>query len=196
MTPSDRSGGDSRSVEIGLEYPRFQLAKALRNAWASGDSHAAAKVEKWHKVIEGMFAGALTVGSRTPLEDTPSWVTLEVVTGGFATGDLMAGGALADHEIALAGDLGISINSETRAALNGYFLSEDGQIRLGRMSTNGQFRIDVPEEGALLVVAWLLKQDDVYAAFNHSLLRSAALFSPAFGCCNRQRRAGIPAIRW
>ena len=164
MSLTGKSSGDTRDVEIGFGYPRFQLVKALRNARATGDERAGAKIENWRQVIEGMFSGALTIGSRNPMVDTPPWVTLEVVTGGFVTGNMLAAGALADHEIELAGELGMPLDAATRAALNGYFLSDDGQSRLGQMIANGRFRIDVPEEGALLVVAWLLRQGDVTAA--------------------------------
>lgn len=164
MALQGKSGAERRDIEIGIGYPRFQLVKALRSAWATGDEKAGARVEKWHQVIEGMFSGAFKIGSRTPLVDTPPWVTLEVVTGGFVTGNMLAGGESAEHEIELAGELGIPVGPDTRAALNGYFLSDDGQSRLGQMIADGHFRIDVPEEGALLVVAWLLRQGDVTAA--------------------------------
>ena len=92
MVHRDKQSGDAPDIEIGTGYPRFQLIKALRNAWARDDKRADAKVEKWQQVIEGMFSGALNVGSRTPVLDTPPWVTLEVVTGGFVTGNMLAGG--------------------------------------------------------------------------------------------------------
>ena len=164
MVYRDGQGGDQPDVMIGTGYPQFQLSKALRNAWATGDATANAKVEKWQQVIDGMFAGALNVGSRTPIAETPEWVTLEVVTGGFVTGNMLAGGALADHEEDLAKALRIPIDTNARAALNGYFLSDDGQDRLRRMIVDGRFRIDVPEESALLIVAWLLDNGDVATA--------------------------------
>ena len=52
------------------------------------------KMAKWDKVIAGMHDGSISVGSRIPVEGRPEWLTLEVVTGGFATGGLMAGGDL------------------------------------------------------------------------------------------------------
>ena len=42
-----------------------------------------------------MQAGTIDVGSRTPTR-APAWVTLDVVTGGFATGGYSAGGPLRD----------------------------------------------------------------------------------------------------
>lgn len=40
-----------------------------------------------------MNNGVINVGSRRPV-NVPEWVTLEVVTGGFATGKYLAGGEI------------------------------------------------------------------------------------------------------
>ncbi|MBK9205232.1 MAG: hypothetical protein IPL73_22960 [Candidatus Obscuribacter sp.] len=45
-----------------------------------------------------LLDGTLKVGERQPLAGVPAWVTLNVVTGGFATGDFAAGGALTEFE--------------------------------------------------------------------------------------------------
>ncbi len=50
-------------------------------------------------------------------------------------------------------------DNAARAALNLYYLSESGQKDLCEMMQTGRYRINVPEEGALLVVAWLLSHD-------------------------------------
>src|SRR3954454_2300698 len=75
-------------------YAVERLWAGLQTAATSGDeatrARAAAKVDRWRAVLDGMTSGELTVGSRTPVADTPSWVTLEVVTGGFATGRYLA----------------------------------------------------------------------------------------------------------
>ncbi|MEM6532314.1 MAG: hypothetical protein AAF654_06800 [Myxococcota bacterium] len=151
-------------VTIGTGYPRFQLAKALEHGWAVGDTRALGRADKWQRVIESMLSGQLSVGSRKPLPDTPTWVTLEVLTGGFATGAFLAGGPMRPHEQKLAGELGLDENDETRGLLNGYFLSEDGQQRLGQLLDSGAYRVDVPEESALLVVCWLLRAGDIEPA--------------------------------
>ena len=158
------NGKNGSSPGIGAGYPRFRLAKALRRALATGDETAARKVAQWQRVLQGMFSGELSVGSRTPVAETPPWVTLEVVTGGFATGAMVAGGDLRPHERELASELGIPLGRETRALLNGYFLSENGQTRLAAMAETGHFRLEAPEEGALLVVSWLLHHDGADAA--------------------------------
>jgi hypothetical protein len=57
------------------------------------------------RVFTGMLRGALDVGSRTPVAGAPAWATPKVVTGGFATGELLAC-VLQEHERtrALAGE--------------------------------------------------------------------------------------------
>jgi len=158
MSRFDDDGSDGRpDVEVGGGYPQFQLAKALQRLSVTGDPKAADKAKRWLNVLEGMYSGQLSIGSRTPIAGTPPWVTLEVVTGGFATGNYLAGGKLQDHEIVLAKELGININSDTRAVLNSYYLSEGGQDRLNEYLSSGNYQITVPEEAALLIVCWLLK---------------------------------------
>ena len=96
-------------------------------------------------------------GSRTPLPQVPSWVTLEVVRGGFATGELKAGGTLLPHEVTLLKKIGA--DEEERRALNHYYLSDEGLSQLQRWLKSGQYVISVPEEGALLTIAYLLQHD-------------------------------------
>lgn len=139
-------------MQMNIGYAWSQLAHARRAAAEHADAEARARAEalvaKWERVIAGMQAGTIEVGSRTPTS-APSWVTLEVVTGGFATGAYLAGGPLRDEERALAARLGLA---PSRVALNLHYLaSPDAQELLA----SGLYRIDVPEEGALLVVAWL-----------------------------------------
>ena len=121
-------------MQVNVGYAYGQLVRAREK----GD---AARVAKWQAVIDGMRAGTIAVGSRTPTK-APAWVTLDVVTGGFATGTYAAGGPPADHERAFA----------SRASANLHYLqSPDANDLLA----SGHYRIDVPEEGALLVAAWL-----------------------------------------
>lgn len=125
-------------VNIGYAYGQLVRARVR------GD---AKRIAKWQNVIDGMRAGTIDVGSRTPTK-APAWVTLEVVTGGFATGGYSAGGPLTEHERQLA---------STRAGANLHYLeSRAAQDAL----RSGHYRIDVPEEGALLVVAWLRERGE------------------------------------
>lgn len=169
---SDREGAGSNPAS-GLHsaspgYAGFQLARALAAAEAGADpearERARSRAEKWGSVLRGMASGELRVGSRTPSEGVPAWATLEVLTGGFATGMLLAGGPLREHEQALALRLGIPPGDGVRLALNGYFLSEAGVSELQDRLKTGTFEVDVPEEGALPVMAWLLGRGEVARA--------------------------------
>lgn len=128
-------------MEVNVGYAWAQLQKAI----ASGD---APKIAQWRAVIEGMRSGAIEVGSRTPTK-APAWVTLRVATGGFATGEHLAGGALEAWEAHLAAAHGLP---PTRLALNLHVL--DARETYAWFE-RGTYRIEVPEEAALLVVAWL-----------------------------------------
>lgn len=150
-------------VNVNPGYAHEQLARALASLARHVDpavrSRAAALAERWWKVVAGLDSGALAVGSRTPVEGLPAWVTLEVVHGGFATGAALAGGPLRPHEAALLDRLGRA--GEGRGALNLYYVSDAGLAELREMLASGRYRVDVPEEGALLVVAWLMGQGQV-----------------------------------
>ena len=108
-------------------YAMSQLWHALeaaeRSASRADRERAQVKADRWRAVLSGMSTGQLTIGSRTPVADTPAWVTLEVAHGGFATGR---------------------------------YLGEALALR--------RFRVDLPEESALLVVTWLLAHDRYEAA--------------------------------
>ncbi|MEZ4247161.1 MAG: hypothetical protein R3B99_02835 [Polyangiales bacterium] len=131
-------------------YALAQLAAAFR---FSSDSP---RVRQWRDVLEGLSSGRLTVGSRTPVGGTPDWVTLEVAHGGFATGQYRAGGPLLPHERAWLSALDAPADESARQSLNQHFLSDAGRQALREMLDTGDYRVDVPEEAALLVVTWLL----------------------------------------
>ncbi|MBA3499256.1 MAG: hypothetical protein M4D80_25785 [Myxococcota bacterium] len=131
-------------MQVNIGYAYGQLVRAREKGDAKG-------VAKWQAVVDGMRSGSIKVGSRTPTK-APAWVTLDVVTGGFATGTYAASGSLRDHERVLA---------PTRGAANLAFLeSSDADAMLA----SGHYRIDVPEEGALLVVAWLRQRRETARA--------------------------------
>ncbi|WP_146401094.1 hypothetical protein [Pseudobythopirellula maris] len=122
---------------------------------ASTRKRAEEKAAKWVAIFSRMVDGTLSVGSRTPLADVPKWATLEVATGGFATGELLAGGPLLEHEKALASKHQLEVAEGDRTALNRFFLTDEGLSELHSLLESGKFDVSVPEEGALLVVAWL-----------------------------------------
>ncbi|MFE9499445.1 hypothetical protein [Streptomyces collinus] len=148
-------------------YAAGQLAAAFRAAVAHPDPETrrrgAERGRRWRAVLDGMANGLLTIGSRTPVAGLPAWVTPEVVRGGFATGEPSAGGPLLEHEIATARRVDVT---ENRRALFAYFLSEDGLAHLHALLDNGRYEVTVPEEAALLTVAWLVRAGEPDAALD------------------------------
>ena len=151
---------DDDKLRINPGYPFGQLVKALSG---TGDL-AAARVKQWQQVLTGLFDGTLRVGSRTPVAGTPPWVTLDVVHGGFATGNLAAAGPLQAHEAEALASLTRPPKATDRTALNLYFLGDAGRSGLVTMLADGCFRVHVPEEGALLVAAWLIRRGEAERA--------------------------------
>lgn len=142
-------------------YAANQLAKALlaseNNADAELAERAARRVTDWQNILLNILGGTAHYGSRTPLPDIPLWATLEVATGGFATGRLLAGGPLDAYEKELLKRLSIPESGEARLRLNAYFLTDQGMDELMSWLDSGCYSIRYPEEGALLVVAWMCK---------------------------------------
>jgi hypothetical protein len=140
-----------------------QLARALtvtaNHPDASARERALLKAQTWGRIFQDIIDGSLQVGSRQPTK-APTWATLEVAHGGFATGKLLAEGPLQTHEIDLLSQLpemaAQTAPGQQRAALNAWYLSEQGLAKLREMLVSGCYRVNVPEEGALLMVAWLL----------------------------------------
>lgn len=152
-------------------YAFGQLQRALDKAASENDSaareQAEAKVAAWRAVLDGMAAGRLAVGSRSPVADTPVWVTLEVAHGGFATGRFLAEQPLSEAEVARLRTLPQDLPGATdRERLNLFYLSDAGQVELVAALASGTYRIDVPEDAALLVVAWLLDRGHHKAALD------------------------------
>ena len=143
-------------------YAWAQLQLAVERAQRAGDrgsrARAEQKVRGWQQVLDGMASGQLLVGSRTPVADTPAWVTLEVMHGGFASGRYLAEQPLDDEELSLlAGPAASVAGSTPRECLNLWFLSDSGQQLLSDAVESERYRVDLPEHSALLVVSWLLK---------------------------------------
>jgi hypothetical protein len=124
-----------------LCYPLAQLARQLVGP---PDPKRRDRTAEWTSVLEGILSGAVQVGSRRPTE-APAWVTLEVLHGGFASGNYLA--AL-----------------EPDARPNSDFLQPEGARELERLLDSGKYRIQVPEHAALLVVVHLLRTGEVEAA--------------------------------
>ena len=169
LSDDDRpNAGTSARTDPG--YAQHQLAKALTTSVSHLDpamrERAQARVSRWEAVLRKLLDGTVNPGSRTPVGDTPEWVSLEVVTGGFATGSLLAGGPLQPHELAMLALLGHGDDGqvhtakddafEARLALNAHYLSDAGLAELRGQLASRTYALTVPEEGALLVVAWLV----------------------------------------
>jgi hypothetical protein len=154
MDPGER-------FEANTGYASGQLARAFETALASADvstkARAQRRIRQWSAVLAGMQRGELVVGSRTPIGGFPAWVTPTVERGGFATPHPAAGGPLEPRECALAESVGVA---STRSALFAWYLTDEGLAVLNRMLDDGKFAVLVPENAALLVVAWLLRAGD------------------------------------
>src|SRR5262245_57459848 len=151
---------DDDKPRINMGYAFGQLMKALS---ATG-GRAAERVRKWQQVVAGLVDGTLHPGSRTPVAQTPAWVTLEVAHGGFATGSFAAGGPLQPHEQEKLASIARPANAAERTALNLHFLDDAGRAELATMLRDARFRVRVPEEGALLVAAWLFEHGEAARA--------------------------------
>lgn len=149
------------TAALGLGYATLQLVRAQQTAHSHPDAtvraRAVQRVARWYRILQQGQSGRARYGSRTPLAGIPAWVTLDIATGGFATGELSAGGGLSRYEQDLASTLpGIRPGHE-RCDLNLYFLSEHGRNALWADLLSGSYAIELPEHAALPVVAWLLQ---------------------------------------
>ncbi|GAA2433733.1 hypothetical protein GCM10010191_54960 [Actinomadura vinacea] len=159
------NGGDAKP-QVGIAYSHAQLAKAFSTALTHEDESVRRRAEerfgRWEKVLRGMADGTLTIGSRAPVSGLPAWVTPKVVRGGFATGDAAAAGPPEPYEIEAARRAGIA---PERRALFAHYLTDAGLAELNSLLDDGHYDIALPEEAALLVVAWLLRAGDADAAW-------------------------------
>ncbi|WP_019926290.1 hypothetical protein [Nocardia sp. BMG111209] len=145
------------------QYVTGQLERALETALRTGDSatraRAQRKAQRWREVLGGMAIGHITVGSRTPVADLPAWVTLEVVHGGFATGRAQSEIPSSATEAELIARLPEEVPGDTdRERLNLWYLGDVGRADLLASIANGRYRIEVPEDAALAVVALLVQR--------------------------------------
>lgn len=178
-------------MSIGLGYAEGQLLRAYMAALGAVDpvarGRAIGRVAKWRILQEGIAAGLLQPGSRTPVNGVPAWVTIEVLHGGFATGSLVAEAPLTPEERTLAEELGAPIEEE-RSTLNQHYLSPTGRAELLGALQMGRIVVDVPEHAALVVVAWLLETHQQERALN--LIEALA---PFFGRLRFWPGFGAPA---
>ncbi|MGW2248805.1 hypothetical protein ACWCXH_01180 [Kitasatospora sp. NPDC001660] len=155
------------AVTVSTDYAHGRLARAFATALSHPDPATRERAEQrmsgWRAVLAGMRDGRLRVGSRTPVTGLPAWVTPEVLRGGFATGRARAEGPLQPDESAACRAAGIP---EGRAELFAHSLTEPGLTALWRLLDSGRYRVTVPEEAALLTVAWLVRAGEHDAALD------------------------------
>ncbi|MBT2442479.1 hypothetical protein J7E93_20680 [Streptomyces sp. ISL-36] len=152
-------------VTAAPSYARDQWAKAFTTALTHDDAatrdRAAERGRRWRAVLTGMAEGRLKIGSRTPVKGLPAWVTPEVVRGGFATGAASAAGPLQPYETEAARRFGVPA---ARGALFAHCLTEPGLAWLSDLLDSGHYEVTLPEEAALLTVAWLVRSGEVAGA--------------------------------
>ena len=158
---------DQQHLTANPGYAQGQLAKAFTTALTHEDAdtrrRAEGRVTRWRAVLAGMSGGLLSIGSRTPVAGLPAWVTPEVVHGGFATGTPGAGGPLQPYETRLAERFGVPSD---RRALFAHCLTDTGLAWLWGQLNSGRYEVTVPEEGALLIMAWLVRHGETAAALD------------------------------
>jgi hypothetical protein len=175
-------------------YAYGQFRKALQTASTHGDEEvrdrAGARAEKWAAALDGIQDGKITIGSRVPVKDLPAWVTLEVLWGGYSNGKALAETALEPDEIELAERLGLPDGPDRRARIFAYYLSDAGLAELYALLDSGLYAIKVPEDAALLTVAWLLRAGDEGGAL--AVLDAIQPFSRRFRFAPRHDATVIP----
>jgi hypothetical protein len=144
-------------VGAGSPYLTGLLAKARQTA-ASHESllarqRALRRINRLEATIEGIRGGKLRVGSRKPVADLPIWATPEVIRGGFATGRAAADVDLSPDEL---GAIEQQSLPRDRGSLFQFLLTNEGQLLLHSMLDLRSYRVDQPEQAALLVLAWLV----------------------------------------
>ncbi|MFC7923106.1 hypothetical protein [Streptomyces cinereoruber] len=173
-------------------YAEGRLARAFVTALTHADPATRARAEErvrgWRQVLAGMAAGTLRVGSRTPVRGLPAWVTPEVLHGGFATGTARAGGPLLPYEAEAARRAGVP---EDREALFAHCLTEAGLAELWALLDGTRYEVTVPEEAALLTVAWLVRAGETEAALE--LVREIRPFAGTLRFAPRPSASPAPA---
>jgi hypothetical protein len=175
------SDDNDKAEKVGSNYAVHELLRAMRAAQNHKDAALKAKattrVQQWMDVLTSIASGAMKVGSRTPFSGTPAWITPGVLRGGFTkAGYYAAGGSLHPHEQKRAAELGLPLDKTSRDALHADALSEEGLARLRTQLKEGAYEVGVPEEAALLVLAWLVEKDDL-----KSVEKLLELISARFG---------------
>ncbi|VEG28419.1 hypothetical protein [Actinomyces howellii] len=171
-----------------MEYPYAfnQFRLALHTAATSPDpderTRGARRAMRWARALAAIARGKVRVGSRSPVKGLPVWVTPEVLRGGFATGRALAEVPLSEEETRRLERLGLPA---TREALLVSWLTDEGMAELGAMLDERAYIVEIPEDGAVLLAAALLR-----AGHEHAALTALSEISPLAG---RLRLTPTPA---
>ncbi|MDR0653208.1 MAG: hypothetical protein LBG12_07860 [Synergistaceae bacterium] len=163
-------------MDINIHYARNQLYKALESNCQDADSkdQSEKRIAQWIDVINGIENDTLKIGSRKPAK-YPVWVTPEVVRGGFATGRAMADAPFSDEErerlVALAPNA-----PANRESLFAVMLSDSGLAWLRETLASRRYKIEYPEDSALLVIAWLFENGGANEAM--AIVEEIAPYAP------------------
>lgn len=159
--------GVSENMKVNINYVLNELQKAVESKNKGNDVNDTDKSDKrirqWNDVLSGILAGNLKIGTRKPTE-YPIWVTPEIVKGGFATGRALAATSslsLDEHAAILKFNT-ISYRESLFPAL----LSNEGLAWIRQLFVSRTYKIDLPEDAALFVVAWLHEQGRVEEAIS------------------------------
>jgi len=146
-------------------YADWQLAKAFHTA-ASHENRPPGVGRGARTPLDAGRArhGRRLVGHRLAhaRERTSAWVTPEVVRGDSPPATPRPVGRGTGYESDVAARAGLRAGD--RLAVFRYFLTDAGLAELHTMLDTGRYRVAVPEEAALLTIAWLLRAGDRSAA--------------------------------
>lgn len=131
----------------------LETARSEQSTDPAERESARKRAMQWAETIERTLLGQLEHGSRTPLAGVPAWLTPTVLHGGFASGNLAAGGPLLPHEMQKLGSITAvppATVEQARLLLNSAALRDPEPIL--ECLRSGRYAIHLPEEGALATV--------------------------------------------
>ncbi|CAM9394355.1 unnamed protein product [Pylaiella littoralis] len=104
------------------------------------------------EVIDGVRCRGTRIGQRTDSHGK-TWITPQIVRGGFSTGKHLAGGASKPHELTLSSKHNIFHARTPRGAINMWCITHpEGRAWLLDLSRSGLYRLPTAEEGCLLAI--------------------------------------------
>ncbi len=121
--------------------PLFALGQMLRaQAAPISEEKKTERTEKWLGCLTGMLDGTIDVGTHAPIAEYPVWVSLEVLPGGFASGNIMSSFLEGDQK-------------------NDYWFTEKGALELLPCLETSCYQVKCPEQSIIPCIIWLMKND-------------------------------------